>query len=200
MSREFGTIIQIGDILVSEDAVSEWFACDYEACKGACCIEGDSGAPLEEDEPEEIERAWDAFSGSLPESGLKAVTAKGFFEIDRDGDMVTPLVDGTCECAYARKAEDGGWRCVIEECHLAGKCSFRKPISCSLYPIRVTRLTGGGLALNVHRWHICKPAFEKGCREGIRVYEFLKEPLTRAFGADFYDALCAAAQQVLKEY
>ena len=198
MSRRFGTIIQIGDVLVSEDVALEWFSCDFEACKGRCCIEGDSGAPLEEDEPEEIERAWPAFSALLPQAGRDAVEAKGFFEIDRDGDMVTPLVEGSCECAYALPVDGEKYLCGIEKCCLEGGCSFRKPISCSLYPIRVKKLTGGGLALNVHHWDICRPAFEKGRREGVRVYEFLREPLTRRFGAEFYEALSAAASHVIE--
>ncbi len=195
MPGQFGTIIQIGDILVSEDVALEYFSCDWDVCKGACCIEGDSGAPLGEEEPELIERAWDAFSPLLPPAGRAAVDARGFFEIDRDGDMVTPLVEGTRECAYSIDAP-GGRLCAIEKCFLAGGCSFRKPVSCSLYPIRVTRLTGGGLALNVHHWDICRCAFEKGRREGIRVYQFLKAPLTEVFGADFFEALDAAARHL----
>ena len=196
MSGQFGTIIQIGDILVSEDVALEYFACDYPVCKGRCCIEGDSGAPLGEEEPELIEKAWDAFSPLLTGKGRAAVEAKGFFEIDRDGDMVTPLVEGGGECAYSVRGEDGGFLCAIEKCCLEGRCSFRKPVSCSLYPIRVTRLTGGGLALNVHHWDICRCAFDKGRREGVRLYRFLREPLTAAFGADFYEALDAAARHI----
>ena len=199
MKHSFGTIIQIGDILVSEDVVCEFFACDYQVCKGACCIEGDSGTPLQESEIEEIERTWDAFSPHLPEKGRQAALESGFFEVDRDSDLVTPLVKGSSECAYARRGDDGGWRCVIEECHLRGECAFRKPISCSLYPIRVTPLTGGGKALNLHRWDICRSAFENGRKTNTRVYEFLEEPLKRAYGKDFYEALCAAAKHVLEE-
>ena len=197
---KFGTIIQIGDILVSEDVVTTFFACDYAACRGACCIEGDSGAPLEEAELESLERDYPAYSGLMTEAGRAAVEAKGFFEVDRDNDIVTPLVAppengdaGTpkaCECAFCHFGAQGGCLCSIE---MAG-CT--KPASCSLYPVRVTKLTGGGLALNIHQWDICKPAFEKGARERIRVYQFLKNPLTKVFGEDFYDALCAAAKHL----
>jgi len=124
--------------------------------------------------------------------GRATVQEKGFFEIDRDGDIVTPLVPKSCECAFCHFGADGGCLCAIET---AGRT---KPVSCSLYPIRVTRLTGGGLALNYHRWEICKPARERGTREGIRVYQFLKNSLTNAFGEDFYEALSAAATHLLR--
>ena len=191
MNGQFGTIIQIGDVLVSEDVVSEFFACDYPVCKGRCCIEGDSGAPLEESELEGLERDYPVFSKFIGEGGKAAVDAKGFFELDRDGDIVTPLVEGSCECAFCHFTKDGDCLCAIEKCYL------RKPVSCKLYPIRITKLTGGGLALNVHHWDICKPAFEKGEREGIRVYQFLKGPLEENFGKEFYEALCAAAEHIL---
>jgi len=187
----FGTIIQIGDILVSEDVVMEFFACDYATCRGACCIEGDSGAPLDERELERLERDYPAYSGLMTPEGRAAVAAKGFFDIDRDNDIVTPLVASSCECAFCHFGPAGECLCAIE---MAGRT---KPASCSLYPIRVTRLTGGGLALNVHHWEICRPAFEKGRREGVRVYQFLQGPLTREFGEEFYAALDAAAKHLL---
>jgi len=196
--RKFGTIVQIGDILVSEDVILEYFACDYPVCKGVCCIVGDSGAPLKEEELDPIEAAYDVFSPLMRPEGRAAVEEKGFFEIDRDGDLVTPLVPGSEECAFCL-FEDGNCLCSMERQFFAGKTSFRKPISCQLYPIRVVELGGGRLGLNLHRWDICRCAFEKGRREGIRVYEFLRDPLVSAFGEDFYDALCAAAARVIEE-
>lgn len=193
MKRRFGTIIQIGDILVSEDVVTEYFCCDYETCRGLCCIEGDSGAPMEEEEIDRVEKDYPAFSPLMRQQGRDAVDAKGFFEIDRDGDIVTPIVEGSCECAFCHFGPDGECLCAIE------KSGRKKPVSCSLYPIRVTKLTGGGLALNVHHWDICKPAFEKGRREGTLVYQFLKKPLTDAYGEEFYEALDAAASHLVKE-
>lgn len=190
-ASDFGTIIEIGNVLVSEDVVMEYFACDYPVCKGACCIEGDSGAPMEENEPDSIERDYSMFCGDMLESGRDAVRLNGFFEIDIEGDMVTPLVPGSEACAYAHFTEDGACMCAIE------KCGCMKPISCSLYPIRVTKLTGGGLALNVHHWDICKPAFEKGRKEGIRVYQFLRGPLISRFGEEFYDALEKSADYLI---
>jgi len=194
MPGDFGTIIQIGDILVSEDVVCEFFACDYPVCKGACCIIGDSGAPLEEDELEPLEASYPAFEALMTQSGRTAAESNGFFELDRDGDLVTPCVPVTGECAYChfRRGTDGDdCLCAIE---MAG---LTKPRSCSLYPIRVTKLTGGGLALNLHRWSICSCAFEKGKKEGIRAYQFLKAPLQKVFGEEFYEALDAAAKHIL---
>ena len=189
MPRGFGTIIEIDGILVSEDVVCEYFACDYHVCKGACCVVGDSGAPLDESELEGLERDYPKYCGLMSEDGRRAIDAKGFFEVDREGDRVTTLVPGSEACAYCAHEGDS-LLCAIE------KAGCTKPVSCSLYPIRVTRLTGGGLALNLHRWHICGPAFEKGRREGVRVYQFLRGPLTARFGPDFYEALDAAAQHL----
>lgn len=220
---EYGNIIQIGDCLVSGEIVTEFFSCDYEKCKGQCCVVGDCGAPMKENEAEELERNYDVFSPLMTEEGRRAAEENGFFQIDRDGDMVTPTVSsphavdgldciagtdgiaglpGLEDCAYIHYEKDSEGHamclCSVERCFLQGKCSFRKPISCSLYPIRVTRLSNGTDALNLHRWSICADAFEKGRREGIRVYQFLKEPLTEAYGKDFYDALDAAADYLLK--
>lgn len=193
MERQFGTIIQIGDILVSEDVVTEYFACDYEACKGVCCIEGDSGAPMEEEEIETVERDYPRFSTLMSPAGREAAEISGFFEVDRDGDIVTPLVRGSCECAFCHFGPSGEALCAIE---MAG---CRKPVSCSLYPIRVTKLTGGTLALNVHHWEICRPAFEKGRRENVRVYQFLRKPLTDSYGEEFWSALDEAARHLLSD-
>ena len=194
---KFGTIIEIGDILVSEDVILEFFACDYPVCKGRCCIVGDSGAPLKEEELEPIEANYDVFSPLMRPEGRAAVQAKGFFEIDRDGDIVTPLVPGSEECAFCHFREDGSCMCAIERQYDRGLSTFRKPISCSLYPIRVVELGGGRTGLNLHRWDICRDAYEKGRREGIRVYEFLRGPLTDAFGEEFYSALSAAAKMLI---
>jgi hypothetical protein len=192
----FGTIVQIGDVLVSEDVFTEFFACDYEACKGMCCIVGDCGAPLDEEETALLERDYPAYSQLMSPEGRAAVASKGFFEIDFEGDIVTPLVPGTQECAYTLQ-EDGSCLCAIERCHLRGGCAFPKPVSCALYPIRIKKLSNGTLALNVHHWDICRDAFEKGKREGVRVFQFLRGPLIRRFGEDFYAQLLAAADFVL---
>lgn len=191
---DHGAIIQIDDCLVSEEILTEYFSCDYGKCKGCCCIIGDSGAPLDECEPEAIEKNYPLFSPLMRPQGRKAVEEKGFFEIDVDGDMVTPLVPGSEECAYTCFDKDGNCFCSIERQWFAGIGDFRKPISCWLYPIRVSVLGNGMRALNLHRWDICRDAYEKGRKEGIRVFEFLREPLERYFGEDFYSALSEASR------
>ncbi len=229
MERDYDhCVIQVGKFIVSSEIVTEFFACDYGVCKGACCVIGDSGAPLEEWEPEEIERNYGAFSPLMPEAGREAVRRCGFFEIDRDGAMVTPLVapragkagcvggrpcvategsgfgnggrpgsERDRECAYAGFEPDGGCFCTIERKWMAGESTFRKPASCHLYPIRVTELADGMKALNLHRWEICRPAFEKGRREGVRVYQFLEEPIRQHFGSELCTALRQCAQHLL---
>ena len=194
-----GTIIQIDDCLVSEEVLTEFFSCDYQKCKGCCCIIGDSGAPLEECEIEAIENNYEAFSPLMQACAREVVDRDGFFEIDVDGDMVTPLVKGREECVYTHFDEEGNCFCSIERCFFNGSSSFRKPISCWLYPIRITNLSNGTRALNLHRWHICKDAFEKGRKEGIRAYQFLREPIEVYFGKDFYEALDQAAQMLLEK-
>ena len=191
-----GTIIEIDDCLVSEEILTEYYACDYEKCKGCCCIIGDSGAPLEEVEAGAIEKNYEIFSPIMSEEGRAAVASKGFFEIDCDGDMVTPLVPGSEECAFTHFDEEGNCFCAMERCWFQGKGDFRKPISCWLYPIRITQLSNGTRALNLHRWHICQDAFAKGKKEKVRVYEFLREPIERYFGEDFYSALSEAAKML----
>ena len=214
MGADFGNIIQIGDVLVSTDVVTEYFACDYPLCHGQCCVVGDGGAPLLEGEDEKLEQGYEAYSPYMTPEGREAIAEMGFFEIDRDGDMVTPVVrkehrvkgldyipgtrevlgiHGLEDCAYIHY-EGKDCLCSVEKCWFEGRCDFRKPLSCRLYPIRVERFPGGGQALNYHRWNICSHAVEKGRREGIKVYQFLREPITEAYGAEFWDALDAAAR------
>lgn len=187
------SIIQIDDILVSGEILTEYFACDYEKCKGCCCIIGDSGAPLEEEEAWAAEKNYEFFKAEMSEEGRLAVEKKGFFEIDIDGDMVTPLVPGSEECAFCHFDGNNNCFCAIERSWIRGESDFKKPISCWLYPIRVSTLNNGMKALNLHRWEICKDAFAKGRQEKIRVYQFLKEPIERYFGEEFYQALDEAA-------
>ena len=155
MIKYMDTMVIIDDKIVSSEIFTEYFACDYAVCGGACCIIGDSGAPMEEDEPERIEANYGRFSPLMSPEGRAVVEEKGFFEIDSDGDMVTPLVPGREECAYAACDEDGNWFCTIERSWCRGGSDFVKPISCRLYPIRVSRLSNGMIALNLHRWNIC---------------------------------------------
>lgn len=188
-------LLQIEDIILSTDILTEYFACDYDACHGLCCIDGESGAPLNvlqgcssagtlcgKDEAACLREDYPSYMHLMSEPGRKSVAQNGFSVLDRDGDQVTPLV-GSAECAYCHISPDKGCLCAIE------MASKTKPVSCSLYPIRTRRLGSGALALNLHRWSICRCGFEKGRREGIHVYEFLRAPLVRAFGEEFYRAL-----------
>lgn len=192
---DYFPIIQIGDCLVSSEILTECFCCDFSKCKGACCIIGDSGAPLEEAEADVLERNYGKFSAAMTAAGRAAIDKKGFFEIDVDGDMVTPLVNGE-ECAYCCFDSSRNCLCAIEKCWEKGQGDFRKPVSCSLYPIRISTLSNGMRAFNLHRWDICKDAFVKGKKDNVKVYQFLKGSIVEAFGQDFWDALDQAAKHV----
>lgn len=181
-------VIAIGNILVSSAIITEKFCCDYQKCHGACCIIGDSGAPLEEDECKLIAGEMSAISIHLRPEGIRSIKESGPFIIDSDGDTVTPLIGGE-ECVYTQFDKHDNCFCGIEMAFNAGDCTLRKPISCWLYPIRVSKLSNGMTALNLHEWHICLDAFVLGKKEGIPVYKFLKEPLIFAFGQEFYSEL-----------
>ena len=133
MIKYMDTMVIIDDKIVSSEIFTEYFACDYAVCGGVCCVIGDSGAPMEEDEPERIEANYGRFSPLMSPEGRAVVEEKGFFEVDSDGDMVTPLVPGREECAYAACDEDGNWFCTIERSWCRGGSDFVKPISCRLY-------------------------------------------------------------------
>ena len=189
------TIIQIDNFLISPDIVSERFVCDLEKCHGACCIIGDSGAPLSEGECLILEKEITAISRFIRPEGVSALDRQGAYIKDSDGDLVTPLVNGE-ECAYTVFDDKNNCLCGIEFAHRAGKSPLFKPDSCWLYPIRVSYLSNGLTALNLHRWHICRDAFAKGKREDIPVYKFLKEPIIRTFGEELYEQLEAIAKQM----
>lgn len=186
-------MIQIGNTLISLDVFEKKFSCDLEKCKGACCIEGDSGAPLEESEEQLLRENYEGFKSYMTENGIKAVEEQGFAVIDRDGDLVTPLIAG-CECAYAID-EDGSCWCAVEKAWTEGKSRFRKPVSCHLYPVRVTRYPDFE-ALNFNKWKICSCAVKKGEKLGIPVYRFVKDALIVKYGQDWYDQLEIAAHEL----
>jgi hypothetical protein len=183
----------VGDILVSEDLLEKKFVCDLQACKGTCCVQGDAGAPLGEEEPGILEEEYEHFQAYIRPEGREAVKRDGVFTIDSDGDIVTPLIDGK-ECAYTVFDAHGIAGCGIEQAWLAGKTKFRKPISCHLYPVRVKKLVDID-ALNYHTWDVCKPACECGSKLQVPVYRFLKDALTRAYGSDWYSQLELIAQE-----
>lgn len=187
MSKDLSTIIQIDDCLISSDILTVKYSCDYQKCKGCCCIIGDSGAPLEDVELDVLENEFSTFKKYMTNTAIQQVEQRGYYYKDSDGDMVTPLINNE-ECAYTIM-EDENCLCAIERAYLAGETEFRKPISCWLYPIRISRLSNGMIALNLHRWNICSDAFIKGEKEGMPVYKFLKEPIIHFLGERFYEAL-----------
>ncbi|NCB18765.1 MAG: DUF3109 family protein [Bacteroidia bacterium] len=191
------TVIEIDNILVSSEIFTEKFICDIPKCHGACCIIGDSGAPLEQGECDILTGELESISPYLRNEGILSVKEQGPFIRDIEGDLVTPLIKGE-ECAYTVFDKENNCFCGIEMAHRARVTNFRKPVSCWLYPIRVTNLSNGMKALNLHQWHICVDAYVKGKKEGVPVFRFLQEPLTAAFGKGFYDKLEEAYRLLLR--
>ena len=187
-------IIQIDDKLISADVFEKHFACDIAQCAGICCVLGDSGAPLEEEEKTLLENEYEHYAAYMKPEGRKAVEEQGHTVIDPDGDLVTPLIKGK-ECAYSCFDAEGVCYCAIERAFLEGKTKFRKPFSCYLYPIRLKQLHEH-IALNYDTWHACEAARAKGAKEKIPVFRFLKEPLIARFGQAFYDKMEEWAQEV----
>lgn len=189
-------MIEIDDKIVSTDILRECFACDLGKCKGICCVEGDAGAPLEIDEVDILEEEYPNYAPYMTAEGRAEVERQGFMVVDSDGDYTTPLVDNAA-CAYAFE-EDGVTFCAIERAYREGKCSFLKPISCHLYPIRVKQFRNGSYGLNYHRWAVCSSARECGKKLGVPVYKALREPIVRRFGEEFYRSL-ECAEELMKE-
>lgn len=179
-------MIQIGDKIISRELFEMHFICHLEKCEGNCCVFGDSGAPLEDDEAVLLSAQLKSILPFMRAEGKRAVREQGAWVIDMENDKVTPLV-GREECAYT-VFEDGIARCAIEQAYDEGSISFRKPVSCHLYPIRVAKLRQG-IALNYHQWSICEPARILGRKEGVPVFRFLKDPLIRVYGEAFYEEL-----------
>lgn len=192
-------MIQIEDKLISEEIFSEKFVCDLTRCKGACCVEGDAGAPLDKEETEILDALYPKIKPYLRKEGVQAIEEQGTWTVDpMDGDFVTPLVNGS-ECAYVIFDEKGITKCGIEKAYEDGVVDYHKPISCHLYPIRVTEYTDFS-ALNYHEWPICAPACDLGKELSVPVYRFLKSPLIRKYGENFYETLTEAAQEYEKEF
>lgn len=180
-------VIEVGDKLISDELFRKEFVCNLNACKGACCVEGDTGAPLELEEIDLLEEHLDAIKPFMVTKGIEAVEAQGVFYMDHDNNPVTMLVKGA-ECAFVYRDEAGITKCAVETAYREGKTSFNKPISCHLYPIRVEKLHSF-TALNYDRWPICNDACTLGEQLGVPVYKFLKEPIIRAYGEPFYQDL-----------
>lgn len=179
-------MVEIEDKIVSDDLFEEYFCCDLDSCKGICCVEGDAGAPLDADDIENIDANIETIREYMTEEGRNTIDEQGIFVIDSDGDFTTPLINGA-ECAYCVQ-KDGITFCAIERAARDGKIDYLKPISCHLYPIRLSTI-GDMTALNYHRWDVCKSAVSCGKAKGIKVYQALKEPIVRAFGEEFFSHL-----------
>ena len=182
-------MLQIDNTIISLDFIEQHFCCDLKKCKGICCVHGDSGAPLEDDEVEILKNIFTDIKPFIRPEGIEAIDKQGTSVIDSDGDIVTPLIEGK-ECAYVI-FDKGIAKCGIEAAFFAGKINFRKPISCHLYPARLTKYSEF-TAVNYHRWEICKHAIQNGNTNNIKVHDFLKQALVRKFGKDWFEQLKSA--------
>ncbi len=191
-------MISIGDTLISEDILEKQFVCDLSACKGACCVEGDAGAPLEAEEVKILADEYEKVKSFLRPEGIKAIEEQGTHVIDElDGEPVTPLVNDA-ECAYVVFDENGTTLCGIEKAWKEGKTHFRKPVSCHLYPIRVQKYSSFE-AVNYHKWKICAAACTLGESLKVPVYKFTKDALIRKYGSEWYSDLEKAADHFSKD-
>jgi hypothetical protein len=190
-------MIVLDKTVISDDVAENFFVCNIEKCKGACCVEGDMGAPLEEEEVSIIEDIYETVKPYLSEEGIKAIEEQGTWVIDEDGDFSTPTI-GNRECAYAVYDDNKTLHCGIERAYYDGKTDWKKPISCHLYPIRITKYEEYD-ALNYDRWSICSDACSLGSTLGIPVYKFLKEPLIRKYGEDWYTRLADLIESTAKK-
>jgi hypothetical protein len=180
-------LVEIGDKIVSTQIFEEKFVCDLNACKGQCCIDGDAGAPLTFEEVSILEEDLEKIKPFMRQEGIDVVDKQGVFYMDEENVPVTSLVNGA-ECAFVYFDEQGITKCAVEQAHKGGFTDFKKPISCHLYPIRVRKFNEFE-AINYDRWKICEPACACGSKLDVQVYKFLKEPIIRAFGDEFYHEL-----------
>ena len=190
-------MFQLGKTIVSEDVIQKDFVCNLSACKGACCVEGDSGAPLLKNEAKELEKSYSIIRKYLSADGKEAIKKQGFSVIDSDNDLTTPLVNNR-ECAYVFN-DSGVTKCAIEKAYLEDEISFKKPISCHLYPIRITEYKQFD-AVNYESNKICSPACKLGELLKVSVFRFLKEPLIRKYGESFYTELEVVEKSLKKKF
>ena len=191
-------IIQVGEVILTSEILTEYFCCDLEACKGICCVEGDSGAPLTLDEVGEMENVLDEVWPDLSAQAQSVIDRQGVAYTDAEGDLVTSIVKGR-DCVFTCYGTDGCCYCASDKAFREGRTAWDKPISCALYPIREKHFRDGSVGLQYHRWNICRPAVEKGRRLNLKLYQFLKAPLVRRFGQTWYDELCEVARQLPAE-
>lgn len=185
-------MIIIDNTIVSDDLLEKKFVCALDKCKGACCVAGDSGAPLEQNEIEMLEEIYPHVKPYLTKNGADSIDKFGKWMIDTDGEFVTPLVNGKDECAYTI-FENGIALCGIEKAFSDKKINFRKPISCFLYPVRIKKMKDYD-AVNYNRWEICSPACENGEELGVPVFQFVKPALIEKYGEEWFKQLEGAAK------
>lgn len=190
-------MIQIEDVVVSVDVIREKFICNLDVCRGACCIEGDAGAPVEQEEVERLEEVLPLVWDDLAPEAREVIDRQGVVYVDEEGDLVTSIVNGK-DCVFTAYDAKGCCYCTIEKAFREGKTDFYKPVSCHLYPIRVGNY-GSYKAVNYHRWDVCKAAVLLGRKEGVPVFRFLKEPLIRKFGEDWYAELELVAEEMERQ-
>jgi len=190
-------MIQIGSTLVSDDLLTEAFVCDLNACKGACCVEGEYGAPLTQDEANESAYLQDQIAPYLGDEGKATIAEQGAWITGEDGELETPLMP-TGHCAYVIEDADKKLKCGLETVHQEGVLSFKKPLSCHLYPVRVQQYSSFE-AVNYHRWDICGAACALGSSLKVKVYVFVKEALVRKFGEEWYAALEKAGAELAEK-
>ena len=191
------TVIEIRDKLISLDVFEKQFVCDLSKCKGACCVEGDDGAPLELEEISMMEEDLDRIKPYMRPEGIEAVDHTGVFYMDQDNEPVTTLVHGG-ECAFVNFDEQGVAKCSIEQAYEDGEANLKKPISCHLYPIRVSQLKKYE-ALNYNSWHLCEPACLLGESLKVKTFRFLKEPIIRKWGEEFFREMELVDYQLERE-
>ena len=212
-------ILEVGGVLISTSILTEKFCCDLTVCRGACCIEGDAGAPVTLDEVAEIEALLDDAWPLMSASAQSVIDRQGVAYTDPEGELVTSIVNGKdCVFTYYNYAParveslpEGCCLCALEKVcrdkHISRQefpqdstSNFVKPISCALYPIREKHFGGGLIGLNLHHWDVCDAAYKKGRELDLPVYRFLREPLIRRFGKEWYAELEQAAEEFFKEY
>lgn len=191
-------MLEIQNTLVSLDLIERFFCCDLDKCLGECCIEGDAGAPITEDERQQIEAILPEIFDELSPAAQREIRENGVAYIDQEGDLVTSIVDGR-NCVFTCFEPGGMCHCAIERAYRQGRINFYKPISCHLYPVRLKEYADF-TAVNLHRWKICRCAEVLGRKLGLRAYQFLKEPLIRRFGQAWYDELAKTAEEYLRQY
>lgn len=202
MVKQLPPILQVGDVLLSSEILTEKFCCDLSACKGECCIEGDAGAPVTMEEIGEIEDCLDEVWGDLSASAQVVIDKQGVAYTDQEGDLVTSIVRGK-DCVFTFYDDLEGIEncclCALEKAYRAGRTRFCKPVSCALYPIREKKLGEGLVGLNYNRWTVCKMAIAKGEQENLPLYKFLRAPLIRRFGEAWYQELLNTVSELSRQ-